>query len=271
MLRSSDAEGDVKVIKLGKSFGSARTINVDSFASVPQQGPVTFMGVSVTPAAPELAVHLPLERGTGLVIQSVNKDSPAEKAGLKESDILTKFDDQILIHPVQFSVLVTGKKEGDSVKLTVLRKGEKLEVPVTLGRSDQADFAGGPAQLRIGDVAIQVGGEGDPALRTMIKRMHTTKDGQSQEQILVDGKEITLDEVARDRIATLKDSRNHALNQFRKAESAAAKAHSEIAVKLSEAAAAQARDASAASQEEVIRSLRQALESLEAAKKSEAK
>lgn len=134
-------------------------------------GPVTFMGVAVSSAPQELATHLPLDQGVGLVVETVSKDSPAEKAGIQKNDILTKLDDQLLIHPAQFSVLVGRRKDGDSVKLTLLRKGAVQEIPVTLGKSDDGDAAGGPGTLQIGDVNIEIDNADAAPLKTIVKEL----------------------------------------------------------------------------------------------------
>ena len=112
------------------------TIGGDNFDAPVRSGPVTFLGVSAIPVPRELAVHLPLAEDTGLGVEGIVPGSPAEKAGLEKSDVLMKLDDQILIHPRQLNVLVANHKEGDSVKLTYLRKGEVKEVTVSLAKRD---------------------------------------------------------------------------------------------------------------------------------------
>ncbi len=134
------------------------TIGGDVFDLPSRTGPVAFLGVSAVPMSRELAAHLPLAEDTGLEIEGVSPDSPAEKAGLRKNDVLMKLDDQILIHPRQLGVLVANRKEGDSVRLTYLRKGEAKDVTVTLGKRDATPGAakgdalslsfGGAAPLR---------------------------------------------------------------------------------------------------------------------------
>ncbi|WP_035616320.1 PDZ domain-containing protein [Haloferula sp. BvORR071] len=110
----------------------------DAFDVPLRTGPVTYLGVSAIPVPHELAVHLPIAEDTGLGVEVIAPDSPAEKSGLQKSDVLMKLDDQILIHPRQLSVLVANHKEGESIKLTYLRKGEVKEATVTLGQRDVA-------------------------------------------------------------------------------------------------------------------------------------
>ena len=110
-----------------------------------QAGPretVTFLGVETAPADPTLATQLGLAEGTGLVVHRVLEGTPAA-ALLKEHDVLTKFNDQVLIDQHQLSVLVRSRKAGDEVSLTVFRSGKETAVKVKLGTHEVPKMAGG--------------------------------------------------------------------------------------------------------------------------------
>ncbi|MBI2497693.1 MAG: PDZ domain-containing protein [Opitutae bacterium] len=92
---------------------------------------VTFLGVETAPASRTLSAQLGLMRDTGLVITHIADKSPAAEV-LKEDDVLLRFDDQILVNQQQLGVLVRAKKEGDEVKLTVVRGGKELSVKAKL-------------------------------------------------------------------------------------------------------------------------------------------
>lgn len=61
----------------------------------------------------------------GVEIQDVTKESGAEKAGLKEKDIITKIDDQKVEDPDGLSEAIGKYKPGDKVKVTYLRDGKE--------------------------------------------------------------------------------------------------------------------------------------------------
>ncbi len=65
--------------------------------------------------------------------EAVVSDSPAEKAGLKERDIITKVDDTTLDDSHQLSALIAKYSVGDSAKLTIIRDGKQQTVDVTFG------------------------------------------------------------------------------------------------------------------------------------------
>jgi hypothetical protein len=139
-------------------------------------GPVTYLGVSASPPPRELAAHLPIPRDTGLVVEGLVPDGPAAKAGLEQNDVLTKLDDQILIHPRQLSVLVANRRDGDRVKLSFIRKGETKELEVTLGTRDvkAPGHAAHDVMWKNKDVVIA----GDPGapLRTFVRRFKLPPD-----------------------------------------------------------------------------------------------
>lgn len=61
----------------------------------------------------------------GVVIQSVTKESGAEKAGLKEGDIITKVDDKKIENPDDLSKTIRAHKPGDKVSVTYLRDNKE--------------------------------------------------------------------------------------------------------------------------------------------------
>ena len=67
----------------------------------------------------------------GVVIESVDEDSPASKAGLKVGDIVTEFDGERVRSVRQFARLVGETPAGRTVAAVVLRDGQRVTVNVT--------------------------------------------------------------------------------------------------------------------------------------------
>lgn len=65
-------------------------------------------------------------------MQEINSGSAADKAGLKEGDVITMIDGK----PVKGSLSLVGFVRqyavGDTVELTVVRDGKEQKIPVTL-------------------------------------------------------------------------------------------------------------------------------------------
>ncbi|WP_425831565.1 S1C family serine protease [Streptomyces fractus] len=94
------------------------------------------------PVYPVIGASVSLEEGTGGAkiteqgaggAAAVTPNGPADKAGLKPGDVITKLDDQ----PIDSGPTLIGQiwthKPGDSVKLTYTRDGKEHTVDVTLG------------------------------------------------------------------------------------------------------------------------------------------
>lgn len=94
---------------------------------------VMFDGVSET-----LANALDVPRGSAQ-ITSVNPDTPAEEAGLEAGEVIVAVDGQQLSNFNQLRTIVSNKRPGDSVRLTVVNQdGEERRVTVELASRDEA-------------------------------------------------------------------------------------------------------------------------------------
>ena len=93
---------------------------------------VTYLGVRTESLAPAMSKQLSLPMGLHLSVVRVGPDSPAEKAGLREFDVLLKLDEQILVNEDQLKKLVRLQRPQDPITLKVLREGKLLDVVVVL-------------------------------------------------------------------------------------------------------------------------------------------
>jgi len=87
-----------------------------------------------------LGLNLRSEKGTGtVVIDGVESESPAAKAGVKPGDTLLKVDDQTVESERSLIARLVRLKAGDQVKLRLKRDQRELNVTITAGRRP-ADF-----------------------------------------------------------------------------------------------------------------------------------
>jgi serine protease Do len=68
----------------------------------------------------------------GAEVQSITKESGAEKAGLKENDIITKINDTKITEPDDLSAAIKKQKPGDKVTVTFLRDKKEQKVTAEL-------------------------------------------------------------------------------------------------------------------------------------------
>ena len=64
----------------------------------------------------------------GVVVEDVDADSPAQKAGFKAGDIVVDFDGERVRSSQQFTRLVQETAGGRSVQATVMRDGQRVQV-----------------------------------------------------------------------------------------------------------------------------------------------
>jgi len=79
----------------------------------------------------EIGVEVSQGKDSGVVVDDVRPDSPAEKAGVKRSDVIVTFDGERVRSVRQFSRLVQETPPGRTVKATLLRDGKQQDVQIT--------------------------------------------------------------------------------------------------------------------------------------------
>lgn len=70
--------------------------------------------------------------GEGVTVRSVSDESAAEKAGLKEGDIITAVDGKAITSPDELSQSLKDKNPGDKVEISYTREGKKASVTAAL-------------------------------------------------------------------------------------------------------------------------------------------
>lgn len=98
-------------------------------------GPKTFasLGLNLTRASVVLRQQLALKRGAGLVVDDVAAGSPAARAGFAQHDVLVRLDDQLLVLPEQFDVLLESAEQDAPLECTMLRGGRQFVIPLGRG------------------------------------------------------------------------------------------------------------------------------------------
>jgi serine protease Do len=92
-----------------------------------------WLGVEIGEVTGEKARDLKLTAQRGVVVMDVEPDGPAAKAGLKENDVITQYDGQVVEGTVQFRRLVRETPTGRTVALVISRNGATQNVSVELG------------------------------------------------------------------------------------------------------------------------------------------
>ena len=80
---------------------------------------------------------LPLE--TAVLVVSIEKNSPAERAGVREGDLVVAFNSQPIGSVHHLHKMLVGEQIGVSASLTIVRHTEKLELPILPAESRAAE------------------------------------------------------------------------------------------------------------------------------------
>ena len=92
-----------------------------------------WLGVEIAEVTAEKAKDLKLSAVRGVIVDGVEPDSPAAKAGIKEKDVITQYDGQPIEGAVQFRRLIRETPPGRTVTLEISRGGSLQNISVELG------------------------------------------------------------------------------------------------------------------------------------------
>ncbi len=82
-----------------------------------------------------LGAYIKDNGGSGVLIDSVNEDSPAEDAGLKSGDVILKIDGKDVSSAADLKAEISKHLPGERVDLTVERDGDTIDIRVALGNT----------------------------------------------------------------------------------------------------------------------------------------
>ncbi len=130
---SSSSEASIDnigfAIPINKARSIAESIIENGYVSKP------YIGVSVATVSAETQSYgLP----QGAAVKEVTKDSPAEAAGLQVNDIITHVNEKEITDHAELVTLVNNTAVGDTLQLTVYRKGKTLDISITVGEQIQS-------------------------------------------------------------------------------------------------------------------------------------
>jgi len=102
------------------------------------------LGVTVQEMSQSLAASFGMKTATGALLSAVEKDSPAERAGLKAGDVVLKLDGKPIERSGELARRIAEMKPGTQSRLELWRDGGAKEVAVTVGEAKDAQVAEAP-------------------------------------------------------------------------------------------------------------------------------
>jgi serine protease Do len=100
------------------------------------------IGVAIQEVSRDLATSFGLDRPRGALVVNVEKGSPAERAGVESSDIITKFDGKAIDSQSDLPRFVAAIRPGSKSEMEVWRKGAARSLSITVGEWEEDRLAG---------------------------------------------------------------------------------------------------------------------------------
>jgi PDZ domain len=129
-----DQEADVNA-RLDQQERESGTLELTALDKTVSMTPK--VGKQPNPRVPHLGIGLTkatgLANGRGLVVAEVDPGSPAERAGVRQLDLLLKVDHTAVSNPDQMSAALLSLKGRHTVLLTLQREGKTQHVRLSLG------------------------------------------------------------------------------------------------------------------------------------------
>jgi serine protease Do len=116
------------------------------------------LGVIIQDVTPEIQKQFDLPDTKGALVAQVNKDSAADKAGIKVGDVILRYDGKEVLDTRQLRNLVAGTAPGRKVDIVVNRDGKQRTVKATVGElpAEKPTAPGEPAQTTADKLGLTV-------------------------------------------------------------------------------------------------------------------
>ena len=156
---------------MGLSFAIPIDVALDVQQQLRDKGRVSRgrIGVVIQEVTRDLAVSFGLERARGALVNSVEKGSPADKAGVEATDIILRFDGKEVESSSDLPRIVGATRPGTRSSMDVWRKGATRTLSITVGELLEDRVAareapkerkpGASAANRLGIVVSELSGE----------------------------------------------------------------------------------------------------------------
>ncbi len=130
------------IVATGQGIGFAIPVNMakDVISQLKEKGRVVrgWLGVGIQRVTAELAKSFGLEEAKGALVSQVFKGDPADRAGIKQGDIILEFDDKEIKEFGDLSRLAASTPPGKTVKVKVFRDGKILNFDVAVAEMKEA-------------------------------------------------------------------------------------------------------------------------------------
>jgi serine protease Do len=128
----------------GVGFAVPTSMSKPIYESLVKTGKVVrgFLGIGIQDLNQDLVKSFGLKESKGALVSDVREDSPAERAGVKQGDVIVAYEGSPVGDAVALQRFVTKTSVGTKVSVKVIRDGHEKELAVTIGEQpDQTQVA----------------------------------------------------------------------------------------------------------------------------------
>lgn len=163
----------------GLSFAIPINVAKNVISQLKETGSVSrgWLGLAFQDLNGELADSFGVTDLKGALISKVMPNSPADKAGIKEGDIITEFNGKLITRATDLPPIVGELPVDSKVNVKLVRAGQSLELAITLSKYIQITNSGNTAKKEV--------------IRTAMNKMHETiavRDLEEPELAQLNGK-----------------------------------------------------------------------------------
>ncbi len=149
---NSESGGEGGSVGIGFAIPSSMALRV--IEALIKTGKVTrgYMGISIRSLDEGLSKQFKVPDIGGALVEDLTAGGPAEKAGIKNGDVIRKLNGQQIGDSGQCTAMITNLNPGAEVTVDILRDGQPLTIKATLGErpSDLGVRTGGPGKIQEG-------------------------------------------------------------------------------------------------------------------------
>jgi serine protease Do len=148
------------IVASGQGIGFAIPVNMADgiIAQLKDTGEVSrgWLGVGIQDLTPELAEYYGIDEQKGVLVTQTYEGDPADKAGIKEGDIIVEVDGTPITSSRELSRTVAEAGVGSGMRITLLRDGRKKSVDVKLAKRPDNEPTMARGEARSDDLGLRV-------------------------------------------------------------------------------------------------------------------
>jgi serine protease Do len=143
------------IVAAGQGIGFAIPINMakEVVTQLKEKGRVVrgWLGVGIQRVTSQLAKSFGLDEPKGALVSQVFKETPADRAGIKQGDVILEFDGKKIEEPGDLPRTVASTPPGETVKVKIFREGNILTLETTIAEMEEkVEVATTPTEKPLG-------------------------------------------------------------------------------------------------------------------------